>query len=979
MDTTDFLTKILPSEGFYIAALQRPGSPIFQHKVADSPAELAGILLVADHKGLTAYHACASYRERNGVWDERRKKNRVRVKKNALLVRAQWIDIDVGEGKDYATRKEALAALIILCKALKIPIPMIIFSGRGIHCYWCFTKDISADRFTIDSRAFCEAMQATGFKHDVKRTKDSASILRPVGTHNRKADPIPVVLYRDADPIDPDQFYGKFSAHVPPTAVSIPGLQTDGWESSTQTYAPSSAKAIAKHCRAVRAFATHKQSDTPISENHWYTMMGLIKHTQEGEALCHRWSKQGDARYDEGECQSKMDGWEHGPASCKSIRDGHPECEQCPHWGKITSPIRLGQTEDAPPPPRVKDALPETRSKIITKNVLQYANLIPGQDKIKFWPSKYNWDGSQMNTYIKNDDGTGEWVAFSNTLYYPFLRYETEDSTRAMMVCALTDPKKNTWRVFELETKASADSRTLATSLGAQEIVYMHHSKERNQKFVQDVLHGLRQHGLETTTFNNFGWHDAGFVIGDRMITKTGPNPVFLGSKIPSDLQGDFGTTGTAMEWASGVDEVYNRPGAEPFQFIICSAAAATLVKLCDSSMWHGIPSAVTGGSGEGKTTICKVACSMFGNPQKMMIQANDEGTTMNALIGRVATLRNLPMLLDEITGRETTELQAMLFALSNGEPKKRLRPDGSEVNPGQSWDTIAFITGNLSITRMLADSDRVKADATQVRCFEIPLEEGYNRRVFGDVNGKDAIEHKLLSQNYGAAGEEFLRFVIKNKAKITDKLQKERSKLAHVHTGADPRERFYYDMVANVMVAAGIMKQLGLVAFDMKALRSWALKHIIAMRSMRSSSLSTPEDYLQGFLAYLYQHTVITNFYRDGREKLPGAENTQHPLREPLARHAIKDRRFLVTASAFNNWCKTQKVTPEWLYTHLEKADFILDTPIGGHRQRICKGTSVSGVQSRCIEFNYDILDDAHMPLPSYISAVPAADETTI
>lgn len=978
MDTTDFLAKILPTEGFFVAALQRKGSYIFQHKVAETHADLAAILLQADAKGITAYHACASYRERNGVWDEKKQKNRVRVKKNTLFVRSQWIDIDVGEGKDYATRKEAVAALIIMCKALKIPYPMIILSGKGLHCYWTFTCDYPADDFTINSRAFCEAMQASGFKHDVKRTKDSASILRPIGTHNRKADPIPVTLYRDADPIDPVKFYNLFSTTIPTKAVNIPGLQTGDWESNTQTYAPSSVKAIAKHCRAVRVFATHKQTDPALPEDQWYTIMGLIKHTTEGEAIAHRWSAQGDARYDKGECQAKMDGWEHGPASCKAIRDGHPECLKCPHWGKITSPIQLGQTEDTPPPTKVKTALPVDRKQVVTKNILQFANLIPGQDQIKFWPSKYNWDGSQMNTYIKNDDGTGEWKAFSNTLYYPFLRYETEDDTRAMMLCALTDPKKNTWRVFELETKAVADARQLATSLGAQEIVYMNQSKERNQKFVQDVLHGLRAHGLETTTYNNFGWHDAGFVIGDKMITKNGPRPVFLGSKIPSDLQGDFGTKGTAMEWASRVDDVYNRPGAEPFQFVIAAAAAAIMVKLCDSDMWHGIPVAVTGGSGEGKTTICKVACSLFGNPRKLMIQANDEGTTMNALIGRVSTLRNLPMLLDEITGRETTELQAMLFALSNGLPKKRLRPDGSEVNPGQSWDTIAFITGNLSITRMLADSDRVKADATQVRCFEIPLEEGYNRRVFGDVNGKDKIEHQLLSQNYGAAGEEFLRFVIRNREKITTKLQAERSKLASTHTGADPRERFYYDIVANVTVAAGIMKQLGLISFDLKALRAWSLKHIVHMRSMRVSSLSTPEDYLQSFMAYLYQHTVITNYYRDGREKPPGAENVQPPLREPLARHAMQDRRFLVTCAAFNGWCKSQKVTPEWLHTHLEKADFILPEPVGGARQRICKGTSVSGVQARCIEFNYDMLDDSQMSLPDFISVVPTTEQKT-
>jgi hypothetical protein len=354
-----------------------------------------------------------------------------------------------------------------------------------------------------------------------------------------------------------------------------------------------------------------------------------------------------------------------------------------------------------------------------------------------------------------------------------------------------------------------------------------------------------------------------------------------------------------------------------------------------------------------------------------MMIQANDEGTTINALIQRISTMGNLPMLLDEITGRDTAELQSILFALSNGEPKRRLRPDGTELNPGQTWDTISFITGNMSITRMLAESDRVKADASQVRCFEIYLEKGFSRSVFGNINGKDDIEHQLLNKNYGVVGREFISYVIRNREAVSKSLQKLRSSIATSHPGSDSKERFYYDLIATAMVAIGICHKLRFVNFDVKRLRRWALDHVLEMRKVRNKTLNTAEDYLQGFLSYLTQHTVLSKYFRDGRMSTPKGEIIISPIREPLARHATIDRRFLVTQTALHQWCSTQNCTSDWLIKNLQKEGYLMDEPVGGPRQRVCKGTNITGTQARCLEFNYDMLDDKKIQLPDYISDV--------
>ena len=47
-----------------------------------------------------------------------------------------FLDLDCGPMKEYATQAEAFTSLKNFCKTLKLPKPLIINSGRGVHVYW---------------------------------------------------------------------------------------------------------------------------------------------------------------------------------------------------------------------------------------------------------------------------------------------------------------------------------------------------------------------------------------------------------------------------------------------------------------------------------------------------------------------------------------------------------------------------------------------------------------------------------------------------------------------------------------------------------------------------------------------------------------------------------------------------------------------------------------------------------------------------
>jgi DNA primase len=162
-----FLSKILPRTGVYVLAEFRNGlkyAPV--HHFFNNVEELEAAAIKYDATGVNTFNACASY-----------KTNENRKQDNVGRVRSIWLDIDVGKANDsksYATRKEALAELLKMCKALGLPAPMMVKSGMGLHVYWVLDRDLTKDEWQTIANAFSNALNSVNFKHDPSRTKDAS-------------------------------------------------------------------------------------------------------------------------------------------------------------------------------------------------------------------------------------------------------------------------------------------------------------------------------------------------------------------------------------------------------------------------------------------------------------------------------------------------------------------------------------------------------------------------------------------------------------------------------------------------------------------------------------------------------------------------------------------------------------------------------------------------------------------------------------
>jgi len=115
----------------------------------------------------------------------------VRNKRNALLLKSLWLDIDVKDPPaGYANIKDAWADLKKFYRAVGFPQPSaVIGSGGGLHAYWISKTPLTLDQWHSLAGSLKNAAVKHGLRCDAGCTVDAARLLRVPGTWNRKIEP----------------------------------------------------------------------------------------------------------------------------------------------------------------------------------------------------------------------------------------------------------------------------------------------------------------------------------------------------------------------------------------------------------------------------------------------------------------------------------------------------------------------------------------------------------------------------------------------------------------------------------------------------------------------------------------------------------------------------------------------------------------------------------------------------------------------
>jgi hypothetical protein len=966
METLEFFEWLLPPNGNVVLGIPKKenGREWWQNRKYTTIAEAAAEAVKLDQTE-EVYVAISTF---NDFYRNDKGKHKIRTKENVAWCRALYDDYDVDPAKEnrYETKLQALRDIGRLAQALRLT-PTVVDSGGGYHSYFHFEDAV--DVATWDELASLKRDITTflGIKTDPTIDMNSACVLRPIGTHNKKEkydSPRPVQLLKQGKRYSVETIRSRMQDFIQQNNITpAPKRKPKGKKQFgvlVESYPSSDAETIAEHCAAVRAL---RDTQGNIDEPHWHRAIGVVKFCKDGEDKIHEWSS-GYEGYTYEETQAKIEQWEVGPTSCVEM-DKVVGCKaDCPVATKCKFPIQLGASEQA------DSVAYETVVEDDDNAAVPTPTVIEGQS-IPHWPSSgFRWDGTHLQRSITDADGIVTWRNFSRLFVYPINRIRNSEGT--WVVHWRAKEKNGRWREFFMPTAELASPSQMAETFASNEVFLVNSRSARSDmaEFAQTLIETLQKYKVETKTYEQFGWTEdrKGFVMGTKMITENGTMDVLCDSQIPPDVAVDFGRSGTLEEWVANIDTLYNRQGAEPFQFALCHSMGSVLVELMGSSNWHGLPLAFTGHGGTGKTTACKIACGFYGNPKLMNKQTNEQGSTLNAVIKRIAATGAVPLLLDEFSGRSSEELTRTGYALANGRDKERLASNGSFATTGREWFKNSLITSNDSILESIAKLPAgYRVEATQLRFFEVSLGEGLVDKVFPDTT-QSFVEHHM-DHVYGEACLPFIRFVMKNLDWVRRQLAAARAKF-NPKSEDDNKERFYRDTIVTALVAGLIAKKIGLVSFDINAMKQWAVAQVKLMRESRKEVNVDIEEQLAAFIGTLHGRLIITKrLYNNSARK----EESAVPLRGPaLGRICTEDKKAYITIKAVTDWCKDSGVTPSAIREELDRAGYLVYQADGSVNPRmyIGKGSTIPTGQSRCYEIKYHKLMDG-----SGLTEVPAPE----
>lgn len=840
MQLQEFLDVVLPAQGRRVIGVLAKGE--FQNIFGPDNAWAAKAASTVNARGVDAYFALSGFGDLNK-----------RTQANVQWVRSFWVDLDTKEGKPkarYTDRKEALAALMSVVAQMGLTKPYVVSSGYGLHAYWPLDADIRGDVWTETAMRWKAALKILGLDADPSRTADSASVLRPIDTLNYKhgtSKPVKLLMV------------GEVTTHIAFVSAIAPYVQDDAEDELPPAPAhigkvsnsdlmtpvnkvPSDALKIADACGVIGLIRDTKGD---VDQPTWFHGLGVLAFTEQAEEICHEWSE-GHPKYSERETASKVaQVLRYAPTSCAKLAEFQTDiCDACPHFGNIKSPIVLGTPRSGPAPSK-----PKTDAE----------RVVVVEDMEKGFPTGYGWSryddkATNGDKFLYHDkrvkDEAGGWTVerslLSEVLFRPANRVKSVDDAYSMNMW-MRD-KTGHERTFVIQNSLIAEGGSpLHGELGRREVSVSMDNRANLVGYLNSWIGKLRDDYAATPSIEQYGWHNDGFVIGQKYITPQHEASAVLVSSAQSYGK-HMGTAGSLEKWTECVDKAYNQPNQEALQFCVLVSFAAPLFSLFGDNGGVTVY-AHSVGSGYGKTTAQQVGLSAWGYYPELLLRENN--FTEGALYQHMGVMKNLPIVIDEMTNCANEFASKLVYNMSAGKGKSRMNSDAT-MKKSLNWSTIAAASGNKLLSEKLA-VHRANAEAEMARVWEFTVKQR------GTMTPNEAgLLFNQFSTNYGHAGEKFIKYVVENRDAVTGLLIRTRQQF-NTRAEITQAERYWSALHATVLTALSICNQLDILHFDMKGMVRWIISELREQRGQIVLSVNDPLDQFGNMLADIWSGVLVT------------------------------------------------------------------------------------------------------------------------
>lgn len=913
MNQTEFLEAVLPKNGcWYIVGIKptwekgewHPGVPKANanHRRVETIAAAVKAAESFAEDGDDVYYRTASF----GQGDNKSGSNV--TAKNEL-----YIDLEAAKGKDYTTQEEARAALKKFLSDTGLPHPTVVCSGRGFHLHWIFTAPVDAATWKVTAEALKRACFKNNFKVDSACTADLVRLLRVPETTNHK-DNSPVGVVRVCPPTEfatlkkiLEPYEGAVANSAEP--FTLPGVNPNKGVVNALTKAladnqESSFEIILKKCAVARHCVANR---TELLEPQWRWGLSLGKFcTDKAWALAE--VSIDHPGYSE-EATDKKASSIPGPHSCEEASQLFPGgCNECPHRGKIKSPIVLGREVIA------SDVPPDTPTPTTSNEEYPIPEL----------PQPYfrGKNGGIYKHIAGGEDGPDSELIYPHDFY--IVKRMTDPQIGDVLMFRLHLPKDGTreFTVSQSDITSKEKCREALTREGIA--IFTPKQIDAMQNYIVKTIIEMQYRDSAEKMHARFGWSTGdSFVLGNTEYTPKGPKHCPAPHNLKHIAQ-YLEAKGTLEGWST-IANFYDRPTMEPHAFTLFCAFGAPLIHM--SRVQGGYVNLYSNSSGTGKTTATMVMNSVYGNPVKLLLNSDD---TQNAIIHRIGTMSSIAVSVDEVTNASPERMSAFLYQSSNGRAKNRMESKGNEERQNNTdFTTIVVSTSNASIADKLK-SIKYNPEGEMARMIElyVPKPTGVDYSEIESVFSQ-------LPNNYGHAGAKYLDFVVRNLTYCRNKYREIAVQCDRVFK-FEPQDRFHKAVICAAFTGAVIAKEIGLIDINIGKIQAWLEVQYPKIRlSISAKETIDPSSIVLDFINEHINNMLIINDLPVRGNLLAG------PIKEPrnslMMRYEPDTDTLYIVRSDFNTWCIRRQVNINELAEGLKARGSMLDD----RRKVIGKGTA--------------------------------------
>ena len=642
-----------------------------------------------------------------------------------------------------------------------------------------------------------------------------------------------------------------------------------------------------KGCAQIENIIRYQQD---ISEPLWRAGLSIAKYCTDGDEATHILSRH-HSDYTQEATNRKVEAIK-GPYLCNTFDDYSPDiCKDCIHWGKIKSPIVLGQ--------RIKEATEEDN--VVEAPAINLPNSPTNTYTIPMYPKPY-FRGANGGVYIRTRNAEGdpdEKIIYHNDLYVVRRLRDVEIGEAVVMRLHL--PKDGV-REFTLPLTAVTSRDEFRKFMSMQGVAVT--KMDEIMQYTTTWVNELQANSVADQAHRQFGWTDedcGSFVLGNQEIFKDkvefNPPSTQTAGLFPS-----FEPRGTMEEWKKAIN-FYNKDGFELHQFVVGTSFGSPLMQFSPINC-AGLH-IYSKDSGVGKTTAMAAAVSVWGNPDDLIIHERD---TFNTKMNRGEIYHNLPLYMDELTNTHGRELSNIAYQLTGGRQRGRMASgSNTERHRGEAWRLLAVTTGNTSmIERISIIKAMPKAEAQRI------LECRVKRMHFETKEETDTFS-TAIKDNYGHAGKQYVQYIMDNqssvKALLADVQQRVDKK-----AGLTAENRFWSVLVSATVTGIMIAKQLGLVDYDSKKVYQWGISQLLENKRQVSDMNISVEEILNDFI-HEHWSNVLWIKSTDDLRKQQDIDNDSLIIPEAVprgklvARYETDLKRAYLLPKPLKSWCGEQQI----------------------------------------------------------------------